>query len=398
MNGLEEKFTRCPKCRSYSIASIPPKIRYPFFSRFVSPYNSYHCRNCGHNFKQLANENVVFSSEQHDTDKKKTIKRIIIGMTGIFLLLTLFFLFVSGRNQEAVFEANSTESSPKSSESQKPIQDKQTVQPEETQPSARGNADDSDRSTSSTNTNSESGQQLTTEDPGLTPQVIEATIDLAGSNRFGVNWVSEPDGLYITRLSEGPLLRAGMKVGDKVSLLNGISIKSDATVLEYRNNLIQGSVSEGFLTVLREDQTLVFKLINSAKKKKSTLTAILLFPKAPLRIRNSAPEEESTNHRWAYNSNSITLTRKADQKIFISGSPDELTPWAVDNILVISNNTISGLKNPVLPETTQLSQEHYRAPLEISDYFPIQKPLEITFSLVDLGIRWGNTDIYLLII
>lgn len=397
MDGLEEKFTRCPQCRSYSIASTPPKINYPFLSRFVKRYNHYHCRNCGHNFKQLAGDDNTFYSDHSKTTGRKRPKALrFLLLLPLLLLVATIVIFLA--NDRTGNESDTGLRPPPDNIPETLIEQAKTGEttPEPTidNPSATTVVDESTDQAAAT---AEPESEAPNPEPPSPPVI--GTIDLAGRSRFGVNWVGQENGLRITRLSDGPLMNAGLKVGDVITHVNNTAITSDALVMNFRDSLIQGAVSEGYITIHRENGSVLFKMINSAlqKKKPSGQESILLFPQEQLRIRNSSPTEESANRRWIYKTKTITLTRQVDQKFYVSGNPDSLQPWAVDNILLISRNAIPGLQTPILPDTPTISRNHCREPLEITAYFPAQQTMEVTFSLVDLGIKWGNTDIYLLV-
>jgi len=404
MDGLEEKFTRCPKCRSYSIASTPPKIYNSFFSRFTKSYNHYHCRNCGHNFKQIQNEENHFFVHREGTKKSKAFRILSFSISGCVLAMVLFITLRPADNRSVDHtESNSTtgSSTPSSGGHQQETRTEQTKEaqtpfieqekPEESMEEVHV--------TDTTVPGDTSLEQLQHQSDDTAEAGFDGTVDLAGENRFGVNWVIDRTGLVITRLSEGPLQNAGLKIGDTITHLNNVAIQSDSALMAYKEQLLRGTATDGILLVVRDNQIKRYKILNSAKdKKKNDISnSVLLFPAAPLKIRASSPEAESINYRWAYNKKSITITRLENQKFYLSGDADNLSPWAADNILTISGNDISGLSAPVLPETTVISETHCRDSIEITDYFPSQKTVEVRFALVDLGIRWGNTNIYLVI-
>ena len=391
MDGLEEKFTRCPQCRSYSIASAPPKITSPIFSRFVKQYNHYHCRNCGHDFKYPVTEDNQFLSLAKPPDFKKA-KKLLLFLLPV-LALILFFVFSPGHENTPIdspsVQAEETESAQLHPEDPA-VNEPPITEPMQTAPDQSASQDELAQSSASP----EERPQTEISDAGV--DEIAGIIDLAGSNRFGVNWVENTEGLVITRLSAGPFLNAGIKIGDKITLLNDKAI-SNGSIVTYRNNLIAGNEIEGFITVDRDSKLLVFKLINSALQapQEKAPQAVLLLPQSPLKIRSIAPLDESQSHRWAYKTISLTMTRQQNQRYFISGSGKTLSPWAVDNILFFSGKDIPGLKQTLSPETTIIPKDLYKEPLDISEYFPPQKPVEMTFSLVYLGIKWGNSDIFL---
>lgn len=387
MDDLEEKFTRCPKCRSYSIASTPPKIYNSFFSFFVKKYNHYHCRNCGHNFKQLQNEETRFFARPRSVSGRKPLRGLLLSAAGILLVLAIILLLHPEEKQTPSPE-NQTEAMPAA------ITEGNSLP--KTEPAPANNREKS-RFDEKETPLEETG--ISAASVSSAPASETGVIDLAGENRFGVNWRKGKTGLVITRLGEGPLLNAGLTVGDTITHLNETAIESDSTLMNFKEQLFLGTAKEGTLTVLHNEQIKKYKMLNSGytEKKRADRESILLFPASQLKIRSSSPDLESVNHRWVYLKKSITITRQANQRFYLSGEAAGLSPWAADNILSISNNDIPGLGVPITPETSVINREHCRDPIEITDYFPAQETVEIRFSLVDLGIKWGNTDIYLVI-
>lgn len=389
MDDLEEKFTRCPQCRSYSIASTPSKIRSPLLARFLKSYNHYHCRNCGLDFKQLTNQDLsLITRELHAGPWKKSIPFIILTALAIVIFITIFFLFFQIDDEKT---DETTRERPRLNQiSPPPIHDpSQDISDQTPQNSL---ASDTPHDTES------QGLPDSKSLPVIEPEPVAGTIDLMGKSRYGVNWRNEGQSLLITRLSEGPLFNAGLKIGDKITHLNAQPVVTEAILLDFRNKLNNGILQEGIIQIDRSGETLFFKIISTQTPSKDNLPPnknLLLFQETQLKIRNSAPHEESSSHRWVYNSKTITISRKTGEKIFLSGHPDNPSPWAVDNIILISKSALPGLKSPVSEAMPIIPKNLYREALDITDYFPADAAVQITFSLVDLGIKWGNSNIFL---
>ena len=99
------------------------------------------------------------------------------------------------------------------------------------------------------------------ETPPVTP-AIAGEIVLGNSNRFGVNWRSLGEGVQITRLSDDSLKRAGLLVGDILVEVDGKKVVGKGIDLETaRDGVFLGKRSEVLVKVLREGETLFFKII-----------------------------------------------------------------------------------------------------------------------------------------
>lgn len=89
----------------------------------------------------------------------------------------------------------------------------------------------------------------------LPPETVAAIDIILGDNdRFGSNWTIVATGVKITRLSNGPLKSAGIKVGDVLTEVAGEKVKGGDNLLKIRGEIFSGLRNEALIKVVRDNQ------------------------------------------------------------------------------------------------------------------------------------------------
>lgn len=239
---IEEKFTRCPECRSFSVRqtrdlTIKDKIRSLFKSVTV-----HMCDNCSYRF-------IVYGKLLTGSLFGKYL--VIFAPIVVLAIVTVFLLFAGGKEKEPGTPEIEKKPVTKIEERQtKEIKEQDPPPPRETFP---GKEDEKLKP----------GQK-----PGVSVDtVITGEIVLENSNRFGVNWRSIGEGVQITRLSSGVLKRAGLIVGDILVEVDGKKIIGEGLDLEIaRDEVFYGKRTEVMIKVRRGKETLIFKLVKRKKR------------------------------------------------------------------------------------------------------------------------------------
>lgn len=230
---IEDKFTRCPECRSFSVKQTSElNFKEKITAAFV-PVKVHQCDNCSYRFVEYESFSASIKHLFHSLTSSLPGKLIVIGIPIAAAVLVIVLLLGGGKEKEPVLPTE-----------KKPIQVIEKKQEIE-----------------------KPGQQtIPAEEPGSKPAPvtppIAGEIVLGNSNRFGVNWRPLGEGVQITVLSPGSLKRAGLLVGDILVEVDGKKVVGEGMDLETaRDDVFFGKRSEVLIKVLRGEETLFFKMI-----------------------------------------------------------------------------------------------------------------------------------------
>ncbi len=240
---IEEKFTRCSKCRSFSVKlttelTLKEKIKAAF-----GPLKVHRCDNCSYRFAGYES----FASGL-------PWKLRVIGIPGAAVVLVVFLLLAGGKEKEPVVptEKKPIQTIEKKQEIEKPPQQIIPAEKQESKPEEKKDPQAEEI---------QEVQETQQETPPITPS-IAGEIVLENSNRFGVNWRSRGEGVQITRLSNNSMKRAGLQVGDILVEVDGKKVVGQGRDLETaRDDVFYGRRTEVLIKVLRGEETLLFKII-----------------------------------------------------------------------------------------------------------------------------------------
>lgn len=399
INVIEEKFTRCPQCRSFSVRvstelTTMEKIKAKFLAVTV-----FQCDNCGYRF-------AVFGTLS-DLAKKLLIA---VPLLLIVVAVGLFFLLSSDNSNgkktpEPVIRTQhehraQIDLKKPATTAIKPVKEP-PLEPKET-------------------------PKETVEPPKTAGPAVTADIILGNSDRFGSNWSPVAGGVKITRLSNGPLKSAGIKVGDILTEVAGEKVGTGDSLLKIRGEIFSGHREDALIKVIRNNQAIYFRLIKNKKEKlqapPQALEKKIEKPKEALatkpaevlpvsvkgqtykiasatiiKIRNSAPDTEGGASRWVYYKTMVVVQRQEGQRVYVAGDVSGSKRWGVDNLLRIKGEVFEGTTSPVTKAGVWLPEEIKIAPIDITELVPAGKPVRLPVELIDNGKMWGNTDIYIVI-
>jgi hypothetical protein len=252
---IEDKFTRCPDCRSFSVKqttelTLKEKIK----SVFV-PVKVHQCDNCSYRFAEYESFSASLKHLFHSLTSRLPGKFIIIAIPiAAAAVLVALLLLAGGKEKEPV---KPTEKKPiQAIEKKQQIEEpSRQIIPAEKPGSKPGEKKDLQAQ------EIQKDQKPQRESPPITP-TIAGEIVLGNSNRFGVNWRPLGEGVQITRLSNGSLKRAGLLVGDILIEVDGKKVIGEGMDLDIaRDDVFYGKRAEVLIKVLRGEETLLFKMI-----------------------------------------------------------------------------------------------------------------------------------------
>lgn len=259
---IEEKFTRCPLCRSFSVRIITDlTFKEKLKSHFV-PVTVQRCSNCSHRFVTQGNLREGFKQKCAPLTSTFPRKCIVAAVPLILVALLVVLLLVSGgKKDEPITPVEKTP--------QQTIETIETQPPrgEETQPGTTpGTGEETPAAeTGSTQAGSEEIQQPSTEETGetqTTPVPTFAGEIILVRNRFGVNWRPLGDGVQITRLSPGPVKDAGLLVGDIILEVDDVPVKGEGSGIELaRDEVFMKKRPQAVIKVQRNNKILLFKMV-----------------------------------------------------------------------------------------------------------------------------------------
>lgn len=414
---IEEKFTRCPNCRSFSVQQTEDlTFDERFKARFVTAI-AFKCNNCSYRYVEFGRFSDSLKNFLHSLVECVKPRWLLAAVpAGIVVIITAVIWLTTGHTAPV--------------KPLKPIDERPTVTSNSNLPPT-GDTGQKEVKEPPNETTLPVETSSTTE-PVTETKPIATLIILGNNNRFGVNWITVEKGVQISRISPGPLKEAGFQLGDIVSEIDGQKIENQSVLLKTRNDIFSGKQQEALLKVLRDDEVLYFRMqknkIIPDKKESSSQnssaplkpnTASLIPPTVKpdekaasvqqtgsmrvfsgviLKIRSSAPDSVDKSNKWGFIKNSITIRREANQRVFIAGDPAGIRKWGVDDMLVINGVEYSGIMNSDFqPDGGLLPESVKRMPLDITERVPAGSDVKLNFILTDHGKYWGNTDIYIIV-
>ncbi|MCP5104713.1 MAG: PDZ domain-containing protein [bacterium] len=404
INVIEEKFTRCPKCRSFSVKKTDVNFLEKIKDYFV-PVTAQYCNNCSYHFSQYGEFSLSY--------KKNWLVvvaplALIAIFTGIILLTTSSppgpITTPTKNIEEKTVPKTEEKTQPETGESVEKTGEKLPVveKPPET--------------TETTETTTPEVKPVTpdtTEKTGPEETVVNQII-VGNSNRFGVNWSPVANGVRITRLSAGPLKKAGLQLGDVLAEVDGKRITTGNYLLTVRNEISRNKRTEAIVKVYRNDTVFNYKLVKFEQKKKpapngdeesdaepanTTIVPVpvKVFSSGNIKQRKSAPDTVSPSHKWCFLKKDVKLRRTNGQRVYVAGDATGRKKWGVDDQLIINGKVFEGLSRPYKKNAGTLPENSKRDPLDITSLVPPDRDVSLHVELADHGIHWSNTDIYIVI-
>jgi hypothetical protein len=407
---IEEKFTRCPRCRHYSVKQTDELSFSERIKAYFVPLTAYKCDHCSYRFVDVKESAGGFRSIFFMLVSRFQGKLLLVAATLAAAVVAAIILVSATGGKKAGLPVVSEEKTTRIEQKQIAPINRDQIEPttKEEEPLEERQKEDTP-------------EVETTEEP-----VYE--IVLGNSNRFGVNWSVIKDGVQITRMSEGPLKKAGLRVGDIFREVDDQKITDGNSLLRLRNEIFSGRRTQVLIKVYREGKIYLYKMVRYHQEETGkdsvdetrtpgenafietgpeTDAAGLadgvdagvfhVFSLNTLKTRASAPDTVSEANRWRFAKKKITVRREAHQHVVVAGDAAGTGKWAVDDRLIVNGKNFEGLCRPYEGEYGYIPGESRCLPLDITSLVPPNRDTVLTVELADHGIRWGNTDIYIVI-
>lgn len=121
-----------------------------------------------------------------------------------------------------------------------------------------------------------------------------------------------------------------------------------------------------------------------------------VFDSSWIKVRRTSPHYSDQSFRWNYKRKTITIKRSEDQRVTIAGDPTGKEKWAVDDEIIINGNRIKGFSAD-MTETGFIPGSKRVPPYDITRLVPPDRETVLNIRLVDYGVFWGNTPLYIVI-
>jgi len=115
-----------------------------------------------------------------------------------------------------------------------------------------------------------------------------------------------------------------------------------------------------------------------------------------VKVRSSSPHRSDLSKRWNFKRKTVTIKRSKTQRVYIAGDPTGKAKWAVDDEIIVNGEKIKGFSE----EMTQIGyipESKCRPPCDITHLVSAGKKTVLDIRLVDYGVFWGNTSLYIVI-
>jgi hypothetical protein len=427
---IEDKFTRCPQCRSFSVKVTTDLDSKERLKKVFIPVTAYLCNNCSYRYvefgtfsttlkKMVASWTGRIRSAIGKMERKWLLAVVPLALVVIITALVIFLPTIGSGDEPPPVKKDPVpivEKQPEKSIEQKQEEkveqipeNKPEQKPEEVPPINPEQTIEKKPEQLPEQKPEQLPEQKPEQVPAKSEPQITGDIVLGNSNRFGVNWKTVVKGVQIIRLSNGPLKKAGIRLGDILAEVEGQPIRNGNYLLKIRNEIFMGKRPGTVVKVLRNNGTYYFRLVKvsgtkiinpeskAAKQPVSETRVIKVFSRNSIKVRSSAPDTVSPANRWNFLRKVISLKRAQHQQVYIAGDASGTRKWGVDDQLIINGKVFNGLvanytgKNGLLPSKVQC------LPLEITNLIPPDKETRLRMELADHGQFWGNTDIYIIV-
>jgi hypothetical protein len=121
-----------------------------------------------------------------------------------------------------------------------------------------------------------------------------------------------------------------------------------------------------------------------------------IFDDSGLSVRSSFPNLSDRSQRWNFKRKTITIKRSKTQRVYIAGDPTGKTGWAVDDEIVINGERIKGVSEE-MTESGYIPASNRLPPCDITHLVSADRKTVLDIRLVDYGIFWGNTSLYIVV-
>jgi hypothetical protein len=392
LDVIEEKFTRCPRCRSFSVKLTNSfNFREKIKTLFIH-LTAYNCDNCSHRFVEYDHFSLTY---------KKNWLLAVLPLVVIAVLSLILFL-PGGENTSPVEEKQVVNDTTQIEQKTGTTEETAAKPPVKTTGTEISKPEDEEPPPTTGDKEPESTEETTTE------SVNEIVI--GDSNRFGVNWSPVENGVQISRLSDGPLKRAGLEVGDVLSEVDGQPVSTGNSLLTARDEIFNGQREEAIIKVYRDNEISYYRLVKYRKENREqpennddelaiidSASPAKVFSTNNIKVRTSAPDVVGAEYRWCFVKKEVKVKRQSHERVYVAGDPTGTQNWGVDDQLIINQETFYGLSRPFESNSGPLPEESKRPPQDITVLVPPDQETTLYVELIDHGKFWANTDIYIVV-
>lgn len=125
-------------------------------------------------------------------------------------------------------------------------------------------------------------------------------------------------------------------------------------------------------------------------------TSTRVFDLSYMKVRSSYPDSAGPTHRWFFKKLTVTVKRSSEQRVYIAGDQKGRSPWCVDDEIRINGQRIKGFSEEIT-EIGVIPRAAKVPPHDITALVPSGVEVSLDIRLVDYGIFWGNTAIYIVV-
>jgi hypothetical protein len=121
-----------------------------------------------------------------------------------------------------------------------------------------------------------------------------------------------------------------------------------------------------------------------------------IFDDSGMKVRSSSPHRSDRSFRWDFKRKTVTIQRSKTQRVYIAGDPTGKSKWAVDDEIIVNGERIKGFSE----EMTQIGyipESKCLPPFDITHLVSADRKTVLDIRLVDYGVFWGNTSLYIVI-
>jgi len=378
-----DKFFRCPNCQSYSLSKSRPKLNEKILALFVPVY-VYKCSNCSYRYVE----------KDYDFVRGRLKKTVFFVVIPLILLSILYFSGIfSGKEQNKKITKNNT---PVEITKNNKIKEKGNtavnpiIKNNSDKNSLKGVNNHNGIKTDNSDKNNSKTESILKEDNSIINNSDVKLIVFGNSKKYGVNWKTVDKGIEIYRISiNGVFYRGGIRKGDILFEVDGEKIVKGDKLNKAREEIFKGNKKFADIKVLRKNEELVFRLIR--------VKEIKVFSRSSLKVRSSHPKEKNEKFKWSFNNKIVEITRTEKQKVYIAGNISGTENWAVDDTIMINGKVFKGIKEGKSIKGRAIDNERKLKPLDITDFIMVDKPVKLNIQLINHGIHFGNSDIYIVI-
>jgi hypothetical protein len=121
-----------------------------------------------------------------------------------------------------------------------------------------------------------------------------------------------------------------------------------------------------------------------------------LFDVSGMKVRSSSPLRSDRSLRWNFKRKTVTIKRSKTQRVYIAGDPTGKTKWAVDDEIIVNGEKIKGFSEE-MTKIGYIPESKCLPPCDITHLVSADRNTVLDIRLVDYGVFWGNTSLYIVI-